>query len=529
MGREIYHDAILVLEKKIEEYEQAIIELKRIRNSLLNVSTLLPPEILGKIFRWSVARGGDFDGLPKGSYNFLLVCHHWFEVASNTQELWCFWGNSTSDWTHRYPRCEAGPLDLVLEGCAGSGLSDELRDALQDHAARDNIRRVHLTGFFAAKLLNSVFSAIVAEGEGTRSNGVESFRILQSSGGSDVTDVSGFFSRYYLPKLKCLRLVGCGISSWDLLGSRTAALTTLELADVLSPITPTLSQLLSILSSNPLLQDLKLSYHLASPVIDGEGSSPLVPLRHLKKFHLTSDFGHASGLLNQLELPDRMERLRLDLRQCSALDLSQILGPYIGDCVRRRGRFPGGGLGLSTSHTSHTFLLHIADAPSHDDFSMVAWFMMVDIVMSGALKKEEAEQTGLDLITHIPREQVIGLRTALPILRSKELCVEMRDLTYLHLIEVDLSTWFAESDIHGPHAFEGLLPSLDRILIIWSTLSGDDGWSPFTNFLSRRAEARNRISSLRLCRCPLIDDDVVETIKCAVKTFENEDSFGDGP
>ena len=528
MGRETYHDAILVLEKKIEEYEKAIIELKRVRNSLLNVSTLLPPEILGKIFRWSIARGGDFDGLPKGSYNFLLVCHHWFEVASNTQELWCFWGNSTSDWTHRHPRCKTGPLDLVLEGCGGSGLSDELRDALQDHAAQDNIRRVHLTGFFAAKLLNSVLSSIVTEGEATRSNGVESFRILQSSGGSDVVDVSDFFSRYHLQKLKYLRLVGCRISSWGLLVSRTAALTTLELADILSPITPTLSQLLSILSSNPLLQDLKLSYHLAPPVIDGEWSSPLVPLRHLKKFHLTSDFGHASGLLNQLELPDRMERLRLDLRQCSALDLSQILGPYIGDCVRRRGRFPGCGLGLSTSHTSHTFLLHIVDAPSHDDFSMVAWFMMVDIVMSGALKKEEAEQTGLDLITHIPREQVVSLQTALPILRS-ELCVEMRDLTYLHLIEVDLSTWFVEPDIRGPHIFKELLPSLDRILIVWSTLSGDDGWSPFTNFLSRRAAAGNRISSLRLCRCPPIDDDVVETIKCAVKTFENEDSFGDGP
>ena len=87
MGREIHLDSILALEKEIEEHEKAIIKLKRTRNSLLNVSTLLPPEILGKIFRWSVVRAGDFDGLPKGSYNFLLVCHHWFEVASRAPEL----------------------------------------------------------------------------------------------------------------------------------------------------------------------------------------------------------------------------------------------------------------------------------------------------------------------------------------------------------------------------------------------------------------------------------------------------------
>ena len=50
MGREINIDSILALDKQIEEHERALIQLKRTRNSLLNVSTLLPPEILGKIF-----------------------------------------------------------------------------------------------------------------------------------------------------------------------------------------------------------------------------------------------------------------------------------------------------------------------------------------------------------------------------------------------------------------------------------------------------------------------------------------------
>ena len=526
MGREINLDSIRVLDKQIEEYERIIIELKRTRNSLLNVTTLLPPEILGNIFHRNVIPDGDFGGLSKGSYNFLLVCHHWFQVASNTPELWCFWGNSISDWTHRHARCGTGPLDLVLEGYPTNELDDKLRDALQDHAARDTIRRVHLTGFFATKILNPVISSIVAGGEEIRSSGVESF-IVESSGGNDVVDISRFFSRYHLPNLKRLRLVGCRISSWDLLKSRTTTLTTLELTGVLSPITPTLSDLLSILSSNPLLQDLTLSYSLVSPVVDGEWPSPLVTLRHLQKFRLTSDFGHAFGLLNRLELPDKMKSLYLDLRHCSPLDTSQILGPYLGDRVRRHGRFPGGGLGLLTTHSYSVLKLYVGDTHKRADFPTTAWFMTVDVVWGGALGKKETEQIGLDLIARIPRERVINLQTALPILRSEELCVEMRDLTYLHLVEVDLSTWFIESDIHGPHTFKELLPSLDRIMITWPTLTSGD-WSPFTNFLSRRAAVGNRISSLRLDCHPHMDDDVLETIKFAVKTFEDKESHGGG-
>ena len=68
MGREINLDSIRVLDKKIEEYERAIVKLKRTRNSLLSVMTL-PPEILGSIFHWSVIPDGDFGGLSKGSYN----------------------------------------------------------------------------------------------------------------------------------------------------------------------------------------------------------------------------------------------------------------------------------------------------------------------------------------------------------------------------------------------------------------------------------------------------------------------------
>ena len=68
-------DSIRALEEQIREHERAIVQLKRTRNSLLNVSKL-PPEVLGDIFHRNVTFKGDFDGLDKRSHNFLFVCHH---------------------------------------------------------------------------------------------------------------------------------------------------------------------------------------------------------------------------------------------------------------------------------------------------------------------------------------------------------------------------------------------------------------------------------------------------------------------
>ena len=79
MGPETNIHFIRDLEKQIEGGAGDLIQLKRTRNSLLNISTRVPPEILGAVFRWNaIPEGGflDFEGLPKGSYNFLLVCHH---------------------------------------------------------------------------------------------------------------------------------------------------------------------------------------------------------------------------------------------------------------------------------------------------------------------------------------------------------------------------------------------------------------------------------------------------------------------
>jgi len=148
MDREINVDSIRALEERIKEHERSTIKLKlkRARNSLLNVSTL-PLEVLGNISRWNIVVEEHFGGLEKGSHNFLLVCHHWFEVASRTPELWGFWGNNLGDWEKRCLRSSTGtPLDLVLDGliCTFGSTSESQRTVIENRAARDNIRRVHL-------------------------------------------------------------------------------------------------------------------------------------------------------------------------------------------------------------------------------------------------------------------------------------------------------------------------------------------------------------------------------------------------
>ena len=516
MDREINLESIRALEKQIGEHEgneKAVIQLKRSRNSLLNISILLPPEILGSIFHWNVIPSGDFAGLEKGSYNFLLVCHHWFEVASRTPELWSFWGNSIEDWTHRHTRCGSGPVDVALNW--NNELGDELRDALRDCAARGVIRRICLRSAGGA-LISSIISAIVIEGEGAWSNSMESFKVMNY--GWSLVDISAFFSRYHLPKLRSLCLFGCRISSWGLLKSQTTALTTLSLTvSELSPV-PTPSQLLSILSFSPLLRDLALIQIPGSDVIGSDAPTIRVQLRHLRQLFLSGNFRGVFTLLNLLEVPDKIDSQQVDLHGCSLSCLSQTLGPYFGDRVQRRDRVPGVGIGLLVEHSQSTFHLRAGDTRVGHDPAKMIWFAEISAVAGAPLEDEEADRLCFDLIAHVQREQVTSLRTNLRIPRWEELCVEMRNLTHLHLLNIDLSTWFAELGVHKPQAPNELLRGLKHIEVTGPLPSGD--WSPLTKFLSHRAAIGNRISSLKVRDHPHMNKDVVASIERTVDIFE---------
>jgi len=512
MDREINLDPIRALEKQIQDHESDPIQLKRARNSPLNISTHLPPEILGNIFLLNVIPDGDFSGLIKGSYNFLLVCRRWYEVALCTPKLWSSWGNTIRDWSQRYARCRSAPLDLVLSGYSDHSLDDALHDALQDRVARDLIRRVHLKGV-STSTLDSVISSIITEGEETQSNNVESLIIQNSS--VLVADLSRFFSRYRLPKLKRLHLMGCNISSWDLMKTRIASLTTLSLITSEILPTPTLSQLLSILSTNPNLQQLTLSSNSPEPLVDDYVSSSQIQLHHLKKLHMTSVFRYAFGLLDRLELPDDMDDLKLSLSDCSPSDLLQTLGPYLRDRIQHRSR---DSLGLLAYPGPIPFSIKVGDVFEGDDMTWVEFFVTVEGATDTFVGEEEAVKLCLDVIAQIPQERIVDLATTLPILRSEELCVQMCNLASLHLRKVDLSKRFIEPDIRESHTFEDLLPRLHSISINEPYPPLGD-WTSLTNFLTRRAAAGKQIALLRVSNYPRRD--VIERLERVVKVFES--------
>ena len=267
------------------------IKLNRARHPPLNISTLLPPEILGIIFYWTMVFKQSYSKPP---YNLLLVCRHWFEVALRTPQLWTSWGNSLEDWERRCTFPVGSGLNLKLTepcGYRSASPSEPLLDALQDRAVRDLIQRVSFKRLKRQEsdLFNSIIPAITTSGEGIQSTRLRSFELYTRRHCYDTVNLTDFFSRYRFPKLQRLLLFGrFKLLSWDSLASRTGALINLSLGAYDGWPLPTASELLSILSSNPNLQRFTL-YREAYPNLDNHESSFQVELPHLEWIDLSGN------------------------------------------------------------------------------------------------------------------------------------------------------------------------------------------------------------------------------------------------
>ena len=491
------------MEEQIREHERVIIKLKRARNALLKISSL-PPEVLGDIFRRNVSLKDDFDRLEEGSHNFMFVCHHWSEVALRTPEVWSFWGDTPKDWARWHRHSGTSLLDLVLGDVNyddSDGIFDiTLRDALRDRAARDAIRRVHLWSGDAAFLSSIIFPLVVA-GQGVRSNRVESF-VLWNDGNTPV-DVSNFFAHYRFPKLQHLTLDHCRVTSWDLLMSRTTVITSLTLHfDRPSPH-PTTSQLLSILASNPSLRKISLS--IRSIPDDGGGGTPCpVSLRHLKELKLAGCLRHVIGLLHQLDHPTSVD-LAITLFDCTALDITQIVGPYLRDYLQRHDRSHGG-LGLSVARHSHCITFHTYDVGgiglSTPVCSRVTPF--VSITMWGRTPQDLLGKAFLNLVEHTPRDEVVSFRSLDGPAAIEDLSTQFPNLRALQSGPVPLRAVFPEPNLGGN---ERILPSLQYIFLERPIVGGGD-WSPLTTFLACRASSGNQLDSLTIIgshMCPRVE------------------------
>ena len=186
-------------------------------------------------------------------------------------------GPSSFSFIHHLRSSAGAPLDLVPDGVpyVFGFVSESQQMVLEDHATRDTVRWVHQSDMH--RVLTAIVSPSISPHGGLQINSLESF--ILSSQCHTPPNVS-FLAQSCLSKLRHLELAGYTISSWDHLTSQTTLFTTLKLffPDI-SPV-PTMPRSLSILASNPHLQNLESNVN-AIPDHDRDGSYQ-IPLRHLK-------------------------------------------------------------------------------------------------------------------------------------------------------------------------------------------------------------------------------------------------------
>jgi len=522
MGHEANLHFIQALEKQIEEGKGDTIKLKRARNSLLNISMRIPPEILARIFIWNVFREAEhsldrlshFEGLRKGSYNFLLVCYHWFEVASRTPELWSFWGITLNDWKTRHHRSGGTPIDLVLyePRYYHRGLFDgPLRDAVRSRVTRDIIRQAHLVSYDHITL-TSIISSLTPNEEGGQNENIES--IIWRNRSRTPVDISHFFARSRLSGLRLLELTGdFHIPSWDGLASRTTLLTAVSLGinESLPSPTPTASQLLSILASNPNLRELKLAG--AAIPDDADGSVFQVQLQNLKTLALWGEFRRIFDLLHRLILPQALE-IYLGIDNPTVEDLSQTLAPYMQEYFQRDDRFRDTlAVSSSSAHGSISIVVSVTSAQATAPRPRVSF--SVDL---GGVRQNLVEQLLTNLIAPIPRESLISFTADLDIKLPEELLAVMPNINTLSIRGVELTEGFLQPNPDGQNPNAKLLPSLRSLSLEDITLNNDN-WGHLMTYLAHQTSDNQTISLRVSGNVPHIPPEVVNEINDLVGEF----------
>ena len=181
---------------------------------------------------------------------------------------------------------------------------------------------------------------------------------------------------------------------------------------------------------------------------------------------------------------------------CTVAGISQTIGPYVRDYLRRRGRSRDG-LGLSLSSLGSLIVFHVGNVGglhSTSERERMVSFMEFTIGLD-PVPGDVQEKVTLDLIAHTPRVDVVyfqacGSLTVVDDLRAQLPNLKVPDLHMVRLYAV-FSTPISEDGSHVQERF----PPLQHIYLGRPIVNGYD-WIPLVTFLARRASVGNQLDSL---------------------------------
>lgn len=337
-SRDLNANAIQNLEAKAQRHVHETIRLKRLRNSL-NLSVSLAPEILGYIFWWGVVSGVNPTGrIARNTFNFLLVCRYWFDVATSTPSLWAFWGTSLRECVafHRYSG--AVPLYLNLIDADTTRDTREASCVLRDLSVQRRIRHLHLRA--SPKALVKILSFMSTPQPSPFRSQIRSL-VLTAEGPwiterpDELPDITNFLGTHSLPELRSLRLRGCNLR-WECLILQTSKLTHLFIHAYEKSRKPTVLQLAALFAGNSALEEIDLSLEVTSTLEDPlSESSASIFLPRLRRLAVHGNVAGYAQLLNLLTFSNELKHVNTDLfLDGVVMDVAAALTPFLPNLFR---------------------------------------------------------------------------------------------------------------------------------------------------------------------------------------------------
>jgi hypothetical protein len=514
MGREVNEVDIRKLEKKIEEGMGNAGRLKRARNTLLNISIRVPPELLGYIFLCIVGDHNRLHSLHGACYRFLFVCHRWYHVARSTPELWTFWGHKLAHWLSRFDRSGALPVDLTLSGFRGGSTFPVCRPllaALRDHAERDIVRSLNLWSERKG-VLTEVLEALTPDENQLRVSSLQTMALRY-------VDASAFMARTRFPRLTYLNLAsGTHVTDWPTIANHTMALTTLALTlendDV--PSLPSIPELLCLLGRNPHLCNVTISCLWTVRIEEHSPIGP-IPMHALKKISIEGGHRSVYHLLRRLHCPQSIDHMFLTTAKSGPRQILDTLGRAVRQHLRHERKFRSD-LGIELHCLSDYIQLQASDTTQSADRMQRRTFATFQAHLSEDMDYDEYVQLCRDLMACVPTEEVVYFGGEMAMDIVKQLASMLPNITDVHLVDVEVQTGFLQPDEGGINT--KLFPSLQNLCLEDVFPLERGSWQPLREYVAQQTAEGQQISLTIIAPHGHICGTVLREIRALVTVFE---------